>query len=504
MAEEKRVQTAEQAPQMSRSTMNRLFCSTKERVAYVVHTATSGATLGKYDTGSAIYLYKIYGLPPVRYAKASATLGVYDIVNDPITAVIIDRMRTRWGKFKPFQYMALLPNLLIGLFNCLLPLIATSFGFSETGKLWSYMAVLYATETINALIGGGAGYINNVFTPNPNERTSLLVMSKFASDLCGKLPEQIMGILLDLIDNGKVDLSVVKMYVTFKTVIWVITTIPSIFWILVSKERVPQSETPPNPIHGLMSVFKNKPLLVYTLSGLVDGFNVGTEQSLYFSDVVHFNLMGTIAGIPGSPISYASYPIATKLREKLSTKALWISSRGSILLSESMFFFFGMIGGKEKGMYLRKIPMTIVYSLGNCIEMVFYATKKIIGDEINFEVLDYCEWKNGFRVEATITLIKGYFDKVRDIILKILNAWLLERWAGFKSGVGIEQSIDTKWRMFIAAFGPHLIFDAISILPMFLYNIDKKTRAQMYSELEAARSARVNAKKINDELEKEA
>ena len=42
--------------------MNRIFCSTRERVAYIVKSSVASLSLGKYDTGSDIFLYKIYGL----------------------------------------------------------------------------------------------------------------------------------------------------------------------------------------------------------------------------------------------------------------------------------------------------------------------------------------------------------------------------------------------------------------------------------------------------------
>lgn len=477
--------------------MDRLFCSTKERVIYVVNTLVSSFSLGAYDVGSDLYLYQLLGLKPKALAKAQVGLGIYDMVNDPLTAAIVDNMRSRWGKFKPFQYLAMIPNVLVGFLSVMLPVIQNLFSLNSSQTLIVYMVISYLSETIGAFLGGGAGYINNVFTPNPNERTSLLVASKLARDLCGKLPEQIVALVLDVFHNGMIDKKFAKSFVAVKTVFWTAATITGIMWIFVSRERVLQSEKAPNPVHGILAVFKNRPMLVYTLSELVDGINIGTSQSLYYSNVVHFNLMGTIAGIPGSPISYASYPLSTKFRKMMSTKALWICCRSSILISELSFFLFGCIGGEKKGMYLRKVPMTVVFSLGNCLEMVFYASKKIIGDEINFEVLDYCEWKNGFRVEATIDLIKNYLNKARNIILRYINAWLLEEWAGFESGMGIEQSDTAKWRIFLTAFGPSLIFDAISILPMFLYNIDHNTRNRMYIDLEAIRSAKANAALIN-------
>lgn len=467
--------------------MNRLFCSTKERIGYVLVRVFGSLNLGKYDMGSEIWLYKIFGIEPNGLAKAQIGLGIYDMINDPLSAAIIDNMRSRWGKFKPFQYLSLIPSVVLGLFGILMPIIAQNNGMNTTQKLLMYMIYLYANETVGAFFGGG-GYIDNVFTPNPNERTSLLVSANFVGDLIVKFPSQIMGVLYDLIANGILKSSLTSTFVTTKMTIWIMAIVPSIYWIFVSKERVPQSEKPPHPIRGIMSVFKNRPLLIYTLSGLIDGINVGTGEDLYYNDVLKFNMLPTIAGIPGSPVSYASYAFVPKFRKRFSTKALWFLQSGSVVFSEMLFFLVGLIGGKKNGFYLKKIPMTIAFGIGNMIEMVFYATKGIIGREINFEVLDYCEWKNGYRVEATINLITGYFNKVKDIILRVINANLLETWAGYKIGETTVQTRETKWRLFLIAFGPHLIFDLISLLPMILYNIDKDTREKMYLDLEISRA----------------
>ena len=348
--------------QMNQAYMNRLFCTTKERIAYVAYSAFGQLNLGKYDVGADIWLYKIFGLEPKGLAKATAALTVYDMINDPITAAIIDNMRTRWGKFKPFQYLSLLPSIISGIYTIFLPLIASYFGLSAGQKLISYMVLQYFNETIGAFFGGG-GYIENVFTPNPNERTSLLVGANFVHDLGAKLPEQILGLLYDLIGNGKMKASLTKTFISFKSVLWVITIIPTVFWFIVSKERVPQSEKPPHPVKGILSVFRNRPLLIYTLTGLIGGIDIGSGEDLYYNDVLNFNMLPTVAGIPGMPVSYASYALAPKFRERFSTKMLWYFSSGSIFFSELLFFLTGLIGGKayealdtlvEKGYLLRK------------------------------------------------------------------------------------------------------------------------------------------------------
>lgn len=483
--------------------MNRMFCSTKERIAYILKCTLGGVGLGKYDIGSDLYLYTIYGVEPTALAKSQSLLVVYDIINDPLSATIIDRMRSRWGKFKPFQYLSLIPNLLLGFFNIILPLIADANGSDASERLFMYMAIAFMSETVGAFVGGG-GYIDKVFTPNPNERTSLIVAANFVSEFISRLPEQIVGILYDLVANGIIKMSIVKMIVYMKMFWWIVANVPNTLWILVSKERVPQSNKPPQVTKGLLAVFRNRPLLINMISGFVGGISIGTSESLYYANVLNFSMLPTIAGIPGSPISYASYPLATRLRKKFSTKALYLMSNFSVSFSEILFFVVGLIGGKENGFYLKKVPMTIAAAVGNSIEMLFYATKKIIGDEIDFEILDYCEWKNGYRVEATINLFRGYFDKVKSIFLRIINAYLLENWAGFQIGADAIQSAETKWRVFLTACGPKLIFGLLGLVPMLFYNIDAKTREKMYLDLEKSRAltaARVKRAADGEEAE---
>ena len=337
MADEKR-RDSEQL-QMNQAYMNRLFCTTRERIAYVAYSAFGKLKLGQYDVGADIWLYKIFGVEPKPLAKATAALTVYDMINDPVTAAIIDNMRTRWGKFKPFQYLSLLPSIISGIYTCFLPLIAAYFGMNTGQKLIAYMVLQYFNETIGAFFGGGE-YIENVFTPNPNERTSLLVGANFVGDLVAKLPSQIIGLLYDLIANGKLKASLTKTFIAFKTTIWIITIIPTVFWFIVSKERVPQSEKPPHPVKGILSVFRNRPLLIYTLTGLIGGIDIGSGEDLYYNDVLKFNMLPTVAGIPGMPVSYASYALAPKFRQRFSTKMLWYFSNGSIFISEALFFLY--------------------------------------------------------------------------------------------------------------------------------------------------------------------
>ena len=118
-------------------------------------------------------------------------------------------------------------------------------------------------------------------------------------------------------------------------------------------------------------------------------------------------------------------------------------------------------------------------------------------------MLDYCEWQNGFRVEATINLINGYFTKIKDAILRIINASLLQDWAQYEIGETAVQTQQTKWRLFLIALGPHLIFDFLALIPMIFYNIDSKTRERMYMDLEKSRAKRALMEKLERDAEEQ-
>ncbi|MBQ4243818.1 MAG: hypothetical protein II702_02795, partial [Clostridia bacterium] len=73
MAEEKLRQSDE--IELNQAYMNRFFCTTKERIAYIGHKAFGDLKLGKFEVGSDLWLYKILGIEPKGYAKATAALA---------------------------------------------------------------------------------------------------------------------------------------------------------------------------------------------------------------------------------------------------------------------------------------------------------------------------------------------------------------------------------------------------------------------------------------------
>ena len=57
----------------------------------------------------AIFLTDVVGLEP-RLASFAALIGIiWDAINDPIVGVLTDRMRSRWGRRRPFLLFFAIP-----------------------------------------------------------------------------------------------------------------------------------------------------------------------------------------------------------------------------------------------------------------------------------------------------------------------------------------------------------------------------------------------------------
>jgi Na+/melibiose symporter-like transporter len=172
---------------------------------------------------------------------------------------------------------------------------------------------------------------------------------------------------------------------------------------------------------------------------------------------------------------------------------LWILSENISKPVIIAIFFFGMIRTKTavRGihrMYMHLVPMLIAYALEDMTYMTMYAVKKIIPDEISNEVIDYGEWKNGFRSEAMVGALKGIPVKLSGIFGSTITS-LMMKLIGFRGGENyLDQTEKTTTAIFALSTIVPTLFGFISLIPKFFYNINQKDREVMYKELAERRA----------------
>ena len=101
------------------------------------------------------------------------------------------------------------------------------------------------------------------------------------------------------------------------------------------------------------------------------------------------------------------------------------------------------------------------------------------------DAIDYNEWKTGKREEGTVYSHHSFFRKLAQgigpsIVLLIMGA------LGYVSDLGTEgQSLQTAYNMCWLVAGLYLFSAVLQFIGLaFIYNLDKKTLAQMNDELE--------------------
>ena len=457
--------------------LTRRYVGNMETAAYIAQDFAASFSIGKYGNR---FIWDVVGIDFKINGIVSLFTGAWDIINDTFISAIVDRTRTRWGKFRPYLIWMKIPLTLFGMLYWFMPLFFPNTSTTYLPKLIYFFAFSVINETAGTFLNISQTGLLATITPNPEERVRLISQAKFFSRFLGEqIPEWTMGILIDLINSKIIRMKLSSLFIGMGSLTAVLSAAMTFWFYLVSRERVMQSLEKPRVIDGLKAIINNKPLLLIVLSDFLAGFGISQSRSDYYIDVLGQASLQTIVGIPAYPILNISYSFVAPLRRKFTSKKLWIAE--DIWTDMCWLTVFG-IGSINKNFMKRKV-MIPVMMIEEFVEMWVYGLRHVIPDELYNEAMDYCEWKNGYRVEAMTGVAKGLVTKMQAVIMTSVKSFILAK-IGYVQGKEIgTQSYRAKWWLFALGTGIPIITSAFGIVPKFLYPIDKKMRERMYQDL---------------------
>ena len=471
---------------------NRRYVGTKETVGFVLWDAAQSLNINVFDERFITSIVKVdLGLQTV----AKAINSVWDIVNDVFTAAIVEKTRTRWGKFKPYLMLLAVPGCVLTLLYWFMPIIFGGLSSKSMVKFVFYLVLAIIREGVGTFQGIARTGLLSTITPHPVDRTRLITIANFASGTFGeKLPEQIMTVLLDLIDNKKIKKGTIEgqfltAFVGMGTLTTLLSSGMSLWFFMNSRERIMQSIKTPSVMSSLKSIVNNKPILLLPLSDFLSAFGIGGSKTIYYQDVLHFGSMTLIAGIPAAPLSPVSFSYVPWFRRHFSSRLLYIVSHyinNFLLLG---VFALGCIGFNPKtfkgGLFHSKLAMFFIMATWEVLWTLFYGLRSVIGTELYNESMDYCEWKNGYRTEAMTSVAKELARKVAASASTVVTT-ALKKWVGYDQDAytsGREQPEYVKFYLFAMFTIVPAITGALGIFPMLFYDLNGKKKEQMYAEL---------------------
>ena len=467
----------------AKAVMNRRYVGTKETAAYIMYDIAQSFNINKYGD---IFITDIVKIGLKFQSIVSFVVGLWDIVNDLFLAAIVDKTRTRWGKFKPWLIIYAIPGVMLSVFYWTMPITIGSRAMYDIGKLSIYLIFSLVQNLAGSMSAIARTGSLATITPNIIDRTRLITEANLLSGFVEKAPEIIMGLLIDLVNHGKIKIRMTSLYVSAGVFCSVVSGLFAIYFAFVSKERVNQTIEKPSVKASFRSIFTNRPLLLITLSEFLGAFSIGSGVNYYYINVLGLATMSTIVGIPGAIVSPISYSYVTWARKKFSTKTLWIF--GSHISDFLMIGVF-LIGSINKN-YKKLSVMIPAFMLRETIWMFFWGIRSVIPEEMRNESIDYGEWKNGYRNEGLTGVAKELPRKLINTFGATVKTIILDK-VGYVEGAGFGgQSEKTEYSLFWMCTILPVITGILSIIPKCFYNLSGEKRDTMYRELHERRKLR--------------
>lgn len=437
-------------------------------------------------TGYLMYFYiNVFRIDPRAVGLMLFIEGIWDIVNNPLCGMVIDRTRTKWGKMLPFLRGGTAP---LALFTVLLfagPYIIKDPSPMSSAKI-AYMFVTYLLwELFYSITDVAYWGLSAAVSPLEADRRRVMTAVNAAVSVGNALPAFTVPLLLDYSAANSEKISASALFL----LLGLATGVGGIGLFSLSgfcvKERVAQSKEGAHFRESLRELSRNRGLRIIVLSGLVRSLSgvSGVFMTYYFIDVLGYAGFSVLAQIPSVLTWALSYALLPAVRRRFSARTIAL---GSNLLYGGIWLITFLIGLKY---YRSAAVMLPVLMVGTGIMGLINAPSEIVLNEMLADASDYTEWKTGKRSEGISFSLRITTVKIGGTVVQAAASgllWLIG-YATSPDSARVPQSDAVQFRIFlILALVPAIMY-ILSAVPYFFYDLTGEKRQQMRAELEERR-----------------
>lgn len=451
------------------------YIGKKEKASYGFAAIGSFMMSGVVSSYLNVFLSDIL-IVPLEFTTALMFFArFWDMVNDPIMGVVIDRTHTKNGKMRPFvrfgAFLIFIVSIIMFLPLTEMPLVARCV-FAAIG----YLLFDFSYTVVDVPAMG----LMSVATPNPKERSSLLSFYVALGSIGTVLPIGLVSIYQRIVPET-------WLYFAIAATAGLVVFVGYLLLYKNSKERF-ATHTEKTPVKEMFrAAVKNKPMLLTLLTSMlaspryllmlaasyisiyvvkIPGWESGDVLILLYLVVGS----GMFAGILLTPVVYK--------RIGFKKTSLLFGTLSAVFLT--IAFFVGRVN------YFAAFPFMTIGGLG--IGAYNVLPYPMVGDS-----LDYLEWKTGHRMEGVCFSLNSMVTKFNNAIAAVAVSALLIVFQFQQPevpGVPLEQSQYTLDGMFsLVTLIPAVGF-ALSLIPMALNTYNGARKKQILDELEIKRAQR--------------
>ena len=423
---------------------------------------------------------------------------IWDAINDPLIGSMIDADRKQYkrGKFKQYIFVGSCGLLVAGAAVFLpfpnAPVVIKAMLFILGYIIWD------AAYTIANVPYGS---MLSLVTEDPGERAQLSTWRSVGSMVGNLLPNIILpmliwhkevdaagnpilnpetGVQVQTLLGNRVFLAALLMgvigFVCFQFMLKNIT-------IRVDENSVKAGEEGAkfNVLKAFGNFMKNRPAVGATVAamGMFLGMNAATTAvTIMFATYFGMAQLSGVVQLIGFLPMFLFMPFIKKIVNKFGKKEASVAGTIVSLVGGLIMLCFPMVGNKGAAL--------IVYLIGLVGFGIGMGVYTCVSWALMADAIDYNEWKTGSREEGTVYSLHSFFRKLAQgvgpsMVLLIMGA------LGYISELGTAgQSAATSYNMCWLVAGLYMFSAVIQFIGIALiYNLDKKTMAQMNEELAA-------------------
>ena len=466
----------------------------RDSVAYAAGDLGCNMSFALKGTIMPLFWTQVMGLS-AWYSLLIVILQVWDAINDPLIGTMIDSDRRKYKRNKFLQYIwAGSIGLIVGGACCFIPIP----GAPEWAKIIVFMAGYVIWDAFYTVANVPYGSLLSLISKEPADRASLSAWRSIGSMIGNMLP---MVMLPFLVYNKDQSLNGPMVFVAalvmgglgFLCFQFMIKNTE----IRVDTEATTGEEMPKfNVIKAMGNFLKNRPAVGATLAAMgmfigMQGANtaVSVTFQIYFKNA---QISGLITMFSIIPIVVFT-PLARKMVTKYGKKELSIVGSVCYVLGAAVLLLapLGIVPVAENNTGIDLI-MYVVAQLIMALGMGIYSTVSwaMMGDAI-----DYNEWKTGAREEGVVYSLHSFFRKLAQGVGPAVALTIMQGMGYVNNAkpdaTGKFTEIDVT--LFDWAFALEVrqlvgILFLVAGVMLFIglglvYNLDKKTLAQMNKEL---------------------
>ncbi len=464
------------------------YVGVKETLLYGI--ANGGQCIG-YNMMTAQRSYFLTAVFGVKEGVVSAMLtfmAFWDALNDPLMGAIVDRTKTRYGKLRP--YLIYVP-IFLGITTVLFfggPIFTGAGATHKTKAI--YMCITYFVWEFFYTIGDIPFWgLSSAISPSPLDRSRVIKSARLISGIIGGIPGIIITLCIDFSKNGTIPLSLSQVF-------FILSLVAGTFGMYLfslagtkTKERVAYVNEEPSLAESFKFMFKNKPLSLIMLSNLISTLEgVGGTFSVHFYNLsLGINSLSLLAGLPGTIMGWATYPIMTKLEKRWTSRQIVVRVSFMHAIVTAIVF---ALGCKHYTNTTVIVPLMMLHGISSSING---SIKAVIPTKMISETVDYMEWKTGTRNEGMAFSVLTFLGKLTGTLATAIGTFLIPRVGLVRDElkemyiVSESSPINTKFWLWALITVIPTTLGLLSLIPYKFYDLEGEKLEQIQREIKEKR-----------------